>query len=190
MISSVPASDEGRVLATLTLSFAADPVERWMYPEPSDYLQHFPGFLAAFGGPAFDNDGVWQTADYGAVSMWLPPDTIDDADPILTSLSSTLAKEKLVDTLAVLDQMVASHPTYPHWYLPWLGVDPALQGRGLGGQLLRHGLALVDDSQLPAYLETPNPRTVPLYERHGFETVGVAAAGECPPITMMLRRAR
>ncbi len=82
------------------------------------------------------------------------------------------------------------HPTTPHWYLPWLAVPPALQGGGLGSSLLAECLADIDASGLPAYLETPNPRTVPLYERHGFAVTGVAQVGESPPITLMLRGAR
>jgi ribosomal protein S18 acetylase RimI-like enzyme len=85
--------------------------------------------------------------------------------------------------------MAAAHPADPHWYLPWLAVAPALQGRGLGGQLLEDGLAIVDEDRLPAFLETPNPRTVPLYERHGFEVMATSQAGDCPPMTSMLRAA-
>ena len=61
-------------------------------------------------------------------------------------------------------------PTDPHWYLPWLGVDGARQGAGLGADLLRQCLMRVDADHSPAFLETPNPRTVPFYERHGFES--------------------
>jgi hypothetical protein len=43
---------------------------------------------------------------------------------------------------------------------------------------------------LPAFLETPNPRTIPFYERHGFQVITVAQAGVCPPVTLMLREAR
>jgi hypothetical protein len=43
---------------------------------------------------------------------------------------------------------------------------------------------------VPAFLETPNPRTIPFYERHGFEVTSVAQAGACPPVTSMLRAAR
>ena len=50
-------------------------------------------------------------------------------------------------------------------------------------------LAIVDTDHLPTYLETPNPRTISFYRRHGFEVTGVAQAGECPPITFMLRGA-
>jgi GNAT superfamily N-acetyltransferase len=68
----------------------------------------------------------------------------------------------------VLDQMDAAHPKYPHWYLPWLGVERTRQGTGLGGELLKQCLAVVDADHLPAFLETPNPRTIHFYESHGF----------------------
>jgi hypothetical protein len=55
---------------------------------------------------------------------------------------------------------------------------------------MRNCLEIVDESGLPAYLETPNPRTVPLYERAGFSVTAVAQAGRCPPITLMQRPGR
>lgn len=48
---------------------------------------------------------------------------------------------------------------------------------------------IVDTDHLPAYLETPNPRTVSFYERHGFAVTGTAQFGGWPPITFMVRRA-
>jgi ribosomal protein S18 acetylase RimI-like enzyme len=86
--------------------------------------------------------------------------------------------------------MDAAHPDYQHWYLPWFAVDAALQDRGLGSQLMKPCLQIVDATHLPAYLETPNPRTISFYQRHGFEVTGEAQAGACPPITFMLRAAR
>lgn len=74
--------------------------------------------------------------------------------------------------------------------LKWFGVDAALQGRGLGGQLMKACLGVVDASHLPAYLETPNPRNISFYERHGFEVTGEAQAGACPPVVFMLRTSR
>ena len=47
-------------------------------------------------------------------------------------------------------------------------------------------LRVVDESHLPAYRETPNPRTISFYERHGFEVIGDAQAGACPPVVFML----
>ena len=59
--SAVGESGQAAVFATLVLAFAADPVERWLYPEPQQYLSHFPKFLAAFGGRAFSERTVWSS---------------------------------------------------------------------------------------------------------------------------------
>jgi len=188
--SEADESEQDRVFATLVLAFAADPVERWLYPEPHQYLSHLPGFLAAFGGRAFAERTVWRLGEFSAVALWLPPGTEADGDAITTSLAQTVAADKHDDMFDVLGQMSAAHPAYPHWYLPWFGVDTALQGKGLGSQLMTPCLQIVDDTHLPAYLETPNPRTISFYQRHGFEVTGQAQAGTCPPMTFMLRAAR
>jgi ribosomal protein S18 acetylase RimI-like enzyme len=186
----VAAAEMPRVLETLTLAFAADPVERWLYPELRQYRASFPRFLEAFAGDAFAEETVWQLADFAAVAVWLPPGTQADGESIVSVLTETVHERQHEDTLAVLEQMDEAHPGFPHWYLPWLGVDPARQGSGLGGELLTHGLRTVDRDHLPAYLETPNPRTVPFYRRHGFQVTGQARGGQCPPVTFMLRHAR
>jgi ribosomal protein S18 acetylase RimI-like enzyme len=188
--SAADESEQERVYATLVLAFAADPVERWLYPEPHQYLSHVPGFLAAFGGRAFAEQTVWRLGEFSAVALWLPPGTEADDDAITTSLAETVTADKHDDMFAVLGQMGAAHPTYPHWYLPWFAVDTALQGRGLGSQLMTPCLQIVDATHLPAYLETPNPRTIPFYQRHGFEVTGEAQAGTCPPMTFMQRAAQ
>jgi ribosomal protein S18 acetylase RimI-like enzyme len=188
--SAADESEQERVYATLVLAFAADPVERWLYPEPHQYLSHFPRFLAAFGGRAFAEQTVWRLGEFSAVALWLPPGSEAGDEAITTSLAETVAADKHDDMFAVLGQMGAAHPTYPHWYLPWFAVDTALQGRGLGSQLMTPCLQIVDATHLPAYLETPNPRTIPFYQRHGFEVTGEAQAGTCPPMTFMLRAAR
>jgi GNAT superfamily N-acetyltransferase len=188
--SPVGENDKERALDILVLAFSADPVERWMYPEARQYLTYFPAFLAAFGGRAFDEETVWNLGDFSAVALWLPPGTDADGDAIVAVLTDSVAPAQHADTFSVLGQMDEAHPRFPHWYLPWLGVDPALQGQGLGGELIKHCLRIVDRDHLPAYLETPNPRTIPFYERYGFELTGEAQAGACPPVAFMLRPAQ
>jgi ribosomal protein S18 acetylase RimI-like enzyme len=188
-ITAVRPDQRDRALATLVLAFAGDPVERWLYPEPRDYLVHFPAFLAAFGGEAFERRTVWMLGAFSAVALWLPPGAEPDGQAVVDQLERSVEPGKHADLFAVLEQMQTAHPTDPHWYLPWLGVDPASQGGGLGGRLLSACLAVVDESRLPAYLETPNPRNLSFYRRHGFEVTGTAQAGGCPPVTFMLRRA-
>jgi ribosomal protein S18 acetylase RimI-like enzyme len=182
--------EQQRALDVLVLAFAADPVERWLYPEARQYLAHFPEFLAAFGGKAFTHETVWQLGEFSAVAIWLPPRVDVDGDAIVAVLTETVAPAQHEDTFSVLSQMDDAHPRFPHWYLAWFGVDGAVQGMGLGGELMKHCLAIVDEDHLPVYLDTPNPKSISFYRRYGFEVTGQAQAGACPPIVSMLRAAR
>jgi GNAT superfamily N-acetyltransferase len=189
VITRLGPEEHERAYATLLSAFSDDPVERWLYPATEDYLEHFPRFLKAFGGKAFEAQTAWGLPDLSAVALWLPPGVEADGEAIVSHLTETVDPSRHDDMYAVLEQMDEAHPSYAHWYLPWCGVDPARQGAGLGSRLLAHCLEVVDAARLPAYLETPNPRTVPFYARHGFAVTGEARAGSCPPMTFMLRAA-
>jgi GNAT superfamily N-acetyltransferase len=189
MTTLTPATDRRRAIGTIVEAFADDPVERWMFPRQDEYDERFPAFVEAFGGEAFEHGTAWQLDDCAAVALWLPPGAEADGNAIARVFTESVAADKHEDLFAVGGRMEAAHPSYPHWYLPWLAVHPSRQGSGLGGELLAACLARVDADRLPAYLETPNPRTVPFYERHGFAVTGKAQAGSCPPVTMMLRPA-
>jgi GNAT superfamily N-acetyltransferase len=178
-----------QAFATLVSAFRADPVERWLYPGDQEYETFFPGFLAAFGGEAFTQGTVWRLDDFAAVALWLPPSAEPDADEIVRVLMTTVDQARHRDTMAALEEMDAEHPRYPHWYLPWFGVEANLQGAGLGGALMVECLRAVDETGLPAYLETPNPRTITFYERYGFRVIGSTHTTDCPVITFMLREA-
>jgi GNAT superfamily N-acetyltransferase len=189
-IEPVLQGERQRALDVLVTAFTADPVIRWFYPEAGAYLTHFPGFLEAFGGKAFAEKTAWRLGAFDAVALWLPPRVDADGDAIVTFLTGSVASAQLEDLLSVIDQMDEAHPRFPHWYLPWFGVDAARQGMGLGGELMTHCLKIVDADHLPASLETPNPRNITFYQRHGFEVTGEARAGACPPVVSMLRAAR
>src|SRR5690242_13443854 len=123
-----------------------DPVERWLFPESAQYLTHFPAFVSAFAGEALASNTVWALDGFAAVAVWLPPGGDPDVEPIITALTETVSQRQHDHLFKILDQMYAAHPREPHWYLPWLGVDCARQGIGLGGRLLQHCLATVTRS--------------------------------------------
>ncbi len=189
-IETVAKADEERAVATQVMAFSTDPVMRWMYPEAEVYLRHFPKFVRAFGGRAFANGSAYAEARFGGIAMWLPPGVHPDGDAIEAHFRATLVDPVLSETFAVLQRMGELHITEPHWYLPFIGVDPARQGAGIGAALLQHALAICDRDGLPAYLESSNPRNISLYRRHGFEVVGEIQAGSSPVVTPMLRPAR
>jgi len=188
--SPVSVDEEASALATLVSAFTADPVVRWLYPDSQRYPRHFPELVAAFGGKAFAAQTVWSLDEFSAVALWLSPGTEPDGELIVSVLTESVLPGQHADILAVVDQVGEAHPSFPHWYLPWFGVEAPLQGRGLGSELMKHCLRIVDDDHLPAYLENTNPRNIPFYERHGFELTGEAQAGACPPVSFMLRAAR
>ena len=182
--------DASDAFALLTRAFEFDRVERWMYPGDFEYAEHFPQFLRAFGGMALEEGTAWTLPDRSAVALWLPPGVGPDGEAIVELLRQTVRTSVHRELFEVLQQMGTAHPVEPHWYLPWLGVDPAAQGRGRGSALLAACLARVDGDGMPAYLETPNPRTIGFYERHGFEMVGQTSSPSCPAMTFMSRPAK
>jgi GNAT superfamily N-acetyltransferase len=177
-----------RVFAVLTLAFAADPANRWMYPDPAQYLRHFPAFVQAFGGASLALRTALASHDYRAVALWLGPGGHPDVAALMNVIDASVAPDKRAVLTAVFEAMAGYEPQEPHWYLPIIGVDPARQGRGLGAALLRPVLAQCDRARLPAYLESTNPRNRPLYERLGFRAIGEIRVGDFPPIAPMLRR--
>lgn len=185
-VRSATAEDEQAVIALLTLAFAGDPATRWTWPDPATYLRAYPRFVAAFGGAAFAQ-GSAHWIEGAAAALWLPPGTTPDEAAILELFEATADPATATDGPRVMQQMAAHHPREPHWYLPLLGVDPARQGRGLGSLLLDHAVRRFDRDGAVAYLESSNPRNVPLYQRHGFEVLGRIQVGASPVFTPMRR---
>lgn len=182
----VPAERQGG-LVCLTMAFATDPVMRWLYPDPHQYATCWPGVAEAYGGRAFDHGTAWGFEGSRAVVLWLTDGVEPDGETVMEIFASTLDKERLQDIGGVFERMDALHPTVEHWYLPLIGVDPMMQGQGLGSALLRHGLAICDSNRVPAYLEATNPRNRDLYLRHRFDVVEEIQVGSAPPLWSMLR---
>ncbi len=71
--------------------------------------------------------------------------------------------------------MAGFHPAGPHWYLKDLVTSPSVRGKGLGSSLLEHRLKHADRDAIPTFLESTTPASRRLYERYGFELVGVVS---------------
>lgn len=179
--------DVDRCIATMVLAFSNDPVARWVFADPQVYLDIFPRFVRAFGGRAFDQ-GSAHHIDRCAVALWIPPEVHPDEDALMALIDGAVAEGDRESVFSVLEQMGGFHPEEPHWYLPLIGIDPTRQGNGLGSALIRHALAICDQQKVPAYLEATSARSMPLYQRHGFEALGTIQVGTSPPLTPMVRR--
>ncbi|MCA6109439.1 GNAT family N-acetyltransferase [Bradyrhizobium cenepequi] len=186
VVTAVAPADIERAISVLVLAFNADPVARWTYPDPDQYLASFRALVRAFGGGAFEQDTARCVDDCAGVALWLPP----GIEPDEAALAATMPPGRESEMAAVFEGMTAYHPNEAHWYLPLIGVDPVHRRKGCGGALLADAVRLFDRDHVAAYLESTNPANIPLYQRHGFEVLGTVQVGASPPLFPMLRRAR
>src|SRR5687767_4764765 len=139
-IKTATTSDEGPAVAVMVLAFSTDPAARWTWPDPQQYLLHFPSFVKALGGNAFAHGSAYYVDGHVGAALWLPPDVGPDEDALTTLLQQTGSASAQKDLSAVFEQMARYHPREPHWFLPFVGIDPSQQGKGHGGALMKHAL--------------------------------------------------
>jgi ribosomal protein S18 acetylase RimI-like enzyme len=65
-------------------------------------------------------------------------------------------------------------PKEAHWHLGPVGVEPHLQGKGIGTKLIGEWCKLLDSHRAAGYLETDKGYTANFYKKFGFETVSEA----------------
>lgn len=179
-----------RAIATLVLAFGADPIARWMYDDPNQYLHYIPRLFRALGTSSFEAAAAHRTSDGLGVSLWLPPGVHSDDGPLEVVIAESIADERQAEVAAVFERTEHYRPSEPHWYLSLIGVEPLHRNKGCGAALLQHGLRQCDRDHHPAYLWSSNPLNVPFYERHGFVIAGTIQVGSSPSLFPMLRHAR
>jgi len=183
------APEVGRVLAA---GFAGDPVLGWVFHDPNRATK-----LASFFDFLAREALVPLGATYllpGSCAAWTPPDApawpAERSERFSALLNATCSAGDL-ERLEILDAALqAHHPDGPLWYLGVVATEPATQGLGLGTALLEESTKPVDDSLLPAYLESTNPRNVSLYQRCGFHVTGLIELPDGPVLTTMWRDPR
>lgn len=92
------------------------------------------------------------------------------------------------DRLArVMSELWAHHSHERHWHVGPVGVEPGLQGRGVGAAVMRQLCDAMDAEGEIAFLETEKPENVVFYRRLGFEVTSVSQLGDLH--TWFMRRA-
>ena len=175
--------------SVVIMAFSSDPWTRWWWPEPQVYLKNMTLFMNEFLGVSIPAKGTYAVEDGSGASVWLPPGYRVE-DRVLAPAVFEIPEPRQEHAFKMFEQFRQSHPEEDHWYLPWIGVDPVLHGRGLGSSMLKEVLRLVDEQGKVAYLESSNPQNMSLYERHGFEVVGRIQEGDSPPVHPMTRQPR
>jgi GNAT superfamily N-acetyltransferase len=173
LIRKATADDVPALARSLAQAFFDDPVFAWMLPEASDRLQRAErGFAFYLRKVYLPHEECYTIDGLGGAALWLPPGAwhlglLAQVRLLPGMIAAT--GSRLPRILRALATVESNHPKAPHLYLAFVGLEPAMQGRGLGTALMKPILDRCDEEGLPAYLEASTPRSRACYLRQGFE---------------------
>jgi ribosomal protein S18 acetylase RimI-like enzyme len=194
MIRTATQADFETLTGVLTRAFADDPLTVWMVRDDARRSEGYRRLFAEILRFGLRSGEVLTTDRSQAVAVWFAPGryqlSLGSLFALVPEMLRAFGPLSTLPKLLSVNQVGKRHPTEPHWYLFCFGVDPASQGQGVGGALLRNALAKIDAERAPAYLETALEKNVGLYQRFGFETVDkVQVPRGGPPMWLMWREA-
>lgn len=188
------ASDSARIGATLANAFHDDPLICFLLDDAARRPAAMPKLFELLFRFALPSGACDVTTGFEAAAIWLPPGAWHI--PIWRYLTSAGAFLSIfgvtgcLRALKTMDYIESRHPKEPHVYLQVIGTDPAFQGKGYGGVVMRRRLAEIDARRLPAYLESSKASNIPIYQSFGFEVTGEITVPGGPVIYPMWRPAR
>lgn len=179
-----------RISEALYASLKQDPFYRTLeaqIPDPRTAREAMLDYydLSMAEGATWGRLGRPAEGSYG-ISIWSLPLPKEQADAKAAAKQIALARALGLHCSDIFNRIEASMAVHEetldldgYWYLSILGVDPAEQGKGLGGSLVTPVLSEADQLGRHSYLTTFSPRNIPFYERLGYRI-----AGEFPePVT-------
>src|SRR6056297_1018319 len=156
-VETADETESDKVIDTLVMAFSSDPLVRWLYPNPQDYLEYFPELLRIFGGKAFEHGTADYVEDFAGSALWLPPEVHPDDEALAELLENSVPEERVDTAQAAFEALDEYHPDEPHYHFAAVGVDPTRQNKGYGSALIEDRLAKCDEADVPVYLESTNP---------------------------------
>jgi hypothetical protein len=125
-IMTAKASDQNQIIAAITVAFTSDPAGRYLYPDPHQFIAHFPEFVRIFGGKAFEHGTAYYVDGFAGAALWYPSGVHPDEEALGSLMLRTVPEKMQEEMFAVFEQQAGYHPTQPPWYLPLKVKDMAL----------------------------------------------------------------
>jgi GNAT superfamily N-acetyltransferase len=171
-----------RAAGVMARAFHDDPLFVAMFPDPVERTRVMPAVAAWNFRHAllFGTALVAGDAPAGVAILYRGDESVFTEAHLTASLGELPEQlgadtwdryERMQATWTLPEERLAAAVPEPHWYLDMVGVDPARQGAGVGGTLLRAIHERADSDGWPTALFTVQPRNVPFYARHGYELV-------------------
>jgi ribosomal protein S18 acetylase RimI-like enzyme len=160
------------VTLTLAKAFFDDPIKVHLAGGRDLTTEQIRPFFDAFTRIQMAHGHAYTTPGHEAAALWAPPGQWKV--PLTSVFRYTPRFLKLYGTrffsnLNVLTDLEKLHPTEPHYYLEFVGTDPAHQGKGFGRALLDPMVERSDREGVGMYLENSKEQNLAFYGRFGFE---------------------
>ncbi len=181
--------DFGSLAEALARAFYDDPVTAWFYPDAARRMRHARRFFGIRLRQLARHGLIFTTPEHAGAALWAPPGRWreDLRQSLMQVPMLPVLLPRIVRATRAVREIERHHPAEPHFYLSVLGVDPELQGGGVGSALLAPALERCDATSTAAYLESSKEGNVAFYARHGFAVAERIELPEGPPLWLMWR---
>jgi len=187
-IRTARASELDPIASLLDRSFAEDPFVAWVTGGRRGARRRYVDLVLkhlTFPHGAVDVDEALRGA-----SLWAPPGAwelgVREQLKMLPHVLRVVGWRRLGKVARASEAIERGRPPR-YYYLALVATAPEARGRGVGKQLLLHGLERADGEGVPAVLETSVESNVGWYERLGFEVVRELSLPDGPNVWTMRR---
>jgi GNAT superfamily N-acetyltransferase len=185
-------SEVPELAGVLARAFAADPMTLWPLVTADDLPARIRAMFEIVDTPFAAEGWIYVAAGGLGVMSLLPPGSSERereiGEEVAPALAAALTPDAGVRYERLWGWIDSNLPHEPRWLLDQLAVEPAAQGRGIGGAMLRFAIDCGEGDGLPLVLETGVPGNVALYQRFGFGVTLEADAPEGGPHIWFMAR--
>jgi hypothetical protein len=187
-------------IQVLSKSHMENPLWKHIFPllSDKDLFEALQAVFEIFGLTCFEYGyaiSLKDSAQMSTVALLIPPGSrVSHLDLLVGGLAKASFKigAAALNTLRTVYTAMEEHHASimgrtPHWYLWYFGTDPNCTGEGYDQKLMSKVMEMVDDSELPCYLECTDPAQLGFYKEYGFN---VEEYHEQPTLSYMLRPER